>query len=204
MSTVPPLKPIPTRYNGYRFRSRLEARWAVFFDRLGIAYQYEPEGFELSDGSWYLPDFWLPSFHGGTWVEVKGSGDFAKAEVFAKQSDHYVWYANGQPGYQTYEMESRHDFLPGCVPLASEARDEDRMYWWAHTEFAWWTDGKQNYCHYHPSYEDREYAVVLTDWLLTCGGERVLAARAAARAARFEHGEIPVKVAAGSRKRLEA
>ena len=46
MSTVPPLKPIPTRYNDYRFRSRLEARWALFFDHLGIAYQYEPEGFE--------------------------------------------------------------------------------------------------------------------------------------------------------------
>jgi hypothetical protein len=35
------------RYNGYRFRSRLEARWAVFFDELGVAYRYEPEGFEL-------------------------------------------------------------------------------------------------------------------------------------------------------------
>jgi hypothetical protein len=27
---------IPTRYKGYHFRSRLEARWAVFFDALGI------------------------------------------------------------------------------------------------------------------------------------------------------------------------
>lgn len=30
------IKPIETHYNGYRFRSRLEARWAVFFDALGI------------------------------------------------------------------------------------------------------------------------------------------------------------------------
>jgi hypothetical protein len=37
------IKPIETRYNGYRFRSRLEARWAVFFDTLGIEYQYELE-----------------------------------------------------------------------------------------------------------------------------------------------------------------
>jgi hypothetical protein len=41
-------KPIETRYAGCRFRSRLEARWAVFFDRLGIAWEYEPEGFELA------------------------------------------------------------------------------------------------------------------------------------------------------------
>lgn len=53
------IKPIETTYNGYRFRSRLEARWAVFFDTLGIRYEYEPEGFEMSNGIKYLPDFCL-------------------------------------------------------------------------------------------------------------------------------------------------
>lgn len=66
------IKAIPTRYRGYHFRSRLEARWAVFFDALGIEWEYEPEGFELPDGTRYLPDFWLPTIEGGTWVEVKG------------------------------------------------------------------------------------------------------------------------------------
>lgn len=51
------LKPIETIYNGYKFRSRLEARWAVFFDTLGVEYEYEPEGFELPSGKRYLPDF---------------------------------------------------------------------------------------------------------------------------------------------------
>ena len=41
------IKAIETRYAGYRFRSRLEARWAVFFDTLGLKWQYEPEGYEL-------------------------------------------------------------------------------------------------------------------------------------------------------------
>ena len=54
MSTI---KPIETVYNGYRFRSRLEARWAVFFDALKVNYEYEPEGFELPSGNYYLPDF---------------------------------------------------------------------------------------------------------------------------------------------------
>ena len=63
------IKPIETRYNGYRFRSRLEARWAVFFDHLGIKYEYEKEGFELPSGR-YLPDFWLPQYN--AWFEVKG------------------------------------------------------------------------------------------------------------------------------------
>lgn len=65
------MKAIETRYAGCRFRSRLEARWAVFFDTLGIAWEYEPEGFELDDGQRYLPDFWLP--HLRIWFEVKGS-----------------------------------------------------------------------------------------------------------------------------------
>lgn len=57
-------KDIQTEYNGYKFRSRLEAQWAVFFDTIGIEYQYEPE-----DGTRYLPDFYLPKLN--LWVEVK-------------------------------------------------------------------------------------------------------------------------------------
>ena len=63
------MKPIETIYNGYRFRSRLEARWAVFFDTLGVKYEYEKEGFDM-DGVWYLPDFYLPDY--SCWVEIKG------------------------------------------------------------------------------------------------------------------------------------
>ncbi len=59
---------IETIYKGYKFRSRLEARWAVFFDKMEIEFQYEPEGFKLKSG-WYLPDFWLPQVK--MWAEVK-------------------------------------------------------------------------------------------------------------------------------------
>ncbi len=62
------IKAIETVYKGYRFRSRLEARWAVFFDALGIVYKYEHEGFDL-DGEWYLPDFWMPEWK--CWIEIK-------------------------------------------------------------------------------------------------------------------------------------
>lgn len=62
------IKAIDTVYKGFRFRSRLEARWAVFFDALGIEWEYEPEGFEM-DGDWYLPDFRLPDYR--MWVEIK-------------------------------------------------------------------------------------------------------------------------------------
>ena len=75
------IKAIETIYKGYRFRSRLEARWAVFFDALGVRYEYEPEGFDLGNGMYYLPDFRLKCW--GTrgsvcdkpfdlYIEVKG------------------------------------------------------------------------------------------------------------------------------------
>lgn len=51
------IKAIETEYNGYKFRSRTEAKWAVFFDALGVDYEYEPEGYELPNGERYLPDF---------------------------------------------------------------------------------------------------------------------------------------------------
>ncbi len=62
------VKAIETVYNGYKFRSRLEARWAVFFDALNTYYEYEPEGFDLN-GRWYLPDFYIPKID--YWVEIK-------------------------------------------------------------------------------------------------------------------------------------
>lgn len=60
------IKAIETRYAGCRFRSRLEARWAVFFDALEVAWEYEPEGFELPSGR-YLPDFLLHGLGGDAW-----------------------------------------------------------------------------------------------------------------------------------------
>ena len=69
---MPDIKPLETFYKGYRFRSRLEARWAVFFDAAGIRYEYEPQGYKLSDGTCYLPDFFLPEFK--AYVEIKPTG----------------------------------------------------------------------------------------------------------------------------------
>ena len=55
-----PPKAIETLYKGYRFRSRLEARWAVFFDASKIEFSlgFSPvETFEsglLDTINWYL------------------------------------------------------------------------------------------------------------------------------------------------------
>lgn len=66
-------KVLPTFYNGVQFRSRTEARWAVYFDLERIAWQYEPEGFKLGS-LYYLPDFYLPQVD--MWAEVKPFGGF--------------------------------------------------------------------------------------------------------------------------------
>jgi len=82
------IKPIETEYNGYKFRSRLEARWAVFFDEMNIKYEYELEGFELPNKIRYLPDFYLPEMD--VYVEVKPSfelmteRDIKKINEFSK------------------------------------------------------------------------------------------------------------------------
>jgi len=70
----------PTAYNGYLFRSKLEAKWAVFFDALRISYVYEPEAFVCGDGSQYTPDFYLPNSYlrckegKGVYLEIKPLG----------------------------------------------------------------------------------------------------------------------------------
>jgi hypothetical protein len=60
---------LPTIYNGIKFKSRTEAKWAVYFDQLKLKYVYEKEGFNLGNGIYYLPDFWLSDVK--MWAEVK-------------------------------------------------------------------------------------------------------------------------------------
>lgn len=88
------IKPIETLYNGYRFRSRLEARWAVFFDTLNVEYTYEPEGIVLQNGEYYLPDFYLPKLE--TFVEIKPSNAFKiklndDGAEFPKEANKYAF-----------------------------------------------------------------------------------------------------------------
>ena len=40
------MKAIDTEYKGHLFRSRLEAKWAVFFDEIGVRWEYEKEDFK--------------------------------------------------------------------------------------------------------------------------------------------------------------
>jgi hypothetical protein len=62
---APAIPAIPTTYQGVRFRSRLEARWASFFDIAGWKWDYEP-----LDLDGYIPDFML-WFKKPILVEVK-------------------------------------------------------------------------------------------------------------------------------------
>jgi hypothetical protein len=72
------IRAIPTDYRGQRFRSRTEVKWAIFFDSLPLAFEYEPEGY--TDGEVrYLPDFYLPT--PGVYVEVKGEERFDERKI---------------------------------------------------------------------------------------------------------------------------
>lgn len=74
------IPPIPTAYGGVLFRSGLEARYAVLFDALEIAWEYEPQGFD-ADGTWYRPDFVLFPALGTLWAEIKPRWDNDPAGV---------------------------------------------------------------------------------------------------------------------------
>jgi hypothetical protein len=98
------IKAIETQYNGYKFRSRLEARWAVFFDAMGIKFDYEREGFNLSNKIYYLPDFWLPQV--GMWAEIKpvkfSEIELEKARRLVEQEGHPLLMLIGPPDFVNY------------------------------------------------------------------------------------------------------
>lgn len=85
-------------YRGLTFRSRLEARWAMVFDELGLSFEYEPKAFETPAG-WYLPDFHLPDL--GLWVEIKPKAPDVDEEIkfqsLAKQHASYALLLAGLP-----------------------------------------------------------------------------------------------------------
>lgn len=108
------IKAIETEYAGCRFRSRLEARWAVFFDVLGITWEYEPNAYHIGFGGFsYLPDFWLPGTR--TWVEVKGSEEAALAS--SQKLMNAVDYGCGLP-----ETENSRETLRGLLILGPVPR----------------------------------------------------------------------------------
>ncbi|MFE7077905.1 hypothetical protein ACFU96_48345 [Streptomyces sp. NPDC057620] len=132
------IKAIETRYAGCRFRSRLEARWAVFLNALDIPWEYEPQGFEnrscgdcdtpeaeLFDGrrncsgrhERYLPDFWLPESK--TWVEVKGDEGslLKKSSLYADAIDF--------GGFLPHVTDSGYGSDRGLLILGPVPRDYD-------------------------------------------------------------------------------
>lgn len=115
------IKAIETQYKGYMFRSRLEARWAVFFDALGVEWQYEAEGLAMRSG-YYLPDFYLPRSR--VYVEVKGvrpsreemDVHCSRGCEFVDSGSHYLMVV-GLPG-EYGAMLSADRGLPGLAGVA--------------------------------------------------------------------------------------
>lgn len=130
------MKIIQTWYRGILFRSRTEARWAKFFDCLNIEWDYEVEGYVMKDGTCYLPDFWLPTFEGGMYVEVKGSFSQKEKELcrdLCYESGHKVLLAEGIPKLKEYIFLVKDDAIDGVVyytglPNANRAEFENRMF----------------------------------------------------------------------------
>lgn len=76
---------IPTEYSGVRFRSRLEARWAAFFDACGWTWDYEP-----LDLAGYIPDFAL-HWHRPVIVEVKPALSLGEMSAAQAKIDRSGW-----------------------------------------------------------------------------------------------------------------
>ncbi|MCD7724942.1 MAG: hypothetical protein LUI12_05235 [Clostridiales bacterium] len=201
-------KAIQTEYKGYLFRSRLEARWAVFFDACDVSWEYEPEGFELGNGQYYLPDFLLHGVEGRAagdlYVEVKGvmtKADAAKIYAFSMPDDSGDIYnvenptlvVAGIPDGDTigdiefYCEDIGYSGFPGVkggpYPFNFETIDGD--YFVAHP-------GINKNGHFELFGDDNNYTRDRDD-------EATLEAFRLARQARFEHGETP-----GTRRRHHA
>lgn len=181
------MKPINTQYAGCRFRSRLEARWAVFFDAAGLDWQYEQQGYTLDNGTKYLPDFRLPTLD--TYVEVKGDPaalNVASAYGFANQVGPLlllgdVPYVPPGSTHGHYQIS-----MYGGVTAELESIVFDPEY--LHSEERFFTSVGEPI----PKVDSPRFAQsVLAGVVLPGWDARNANYYTAARSARFEHGETP-------------
>jgi hypothetical protein len=187
------IKAIETRYKGYRFRSRLEARWAVFFDAIGVKWEYEKEGFNLQ-GEWYLPDFWINDWN--CWIEIKPKGDpddrtLGCCELLRyESSENEVYLVCGEPWLGEYEIHFWSD-------------SDSSAGWDAWTAIFTRCRRCESHCLlYVENKNSTDDAMGYSDLgKHTCGDhdkypvpESLLKAYSAARSARFEHGESGASV----------
>src|SRR5215212_2705768 len=97
------IESIETFYNDICFRSRLEARWAIFWDSLKVTYEYEPRKFDFGEIR-YIPDFWLPEQQ--KWVEIKGQMpndvEIKKAQLLAQETKNDVAILSGLFHFDTF------------------------------------------------------------------------------------------------------
>lgn len=174
------IKPIETIYNGCKFRSRLEARWAVFFDAVGVKWDYEPEGFDLGGGIKYLPDFILHDVD-GRWCGI-GMGNDLYVEVKGELK------LNDQAKVGAFK---RPILLVGSIPkgdtifeLILDAKMNDCGGWFYNSASV---DG-DNYTVIPAINKDGKFELVGADWDLSKYKEaETVEAYNAARMARFEH-----------------
>lgn len=197
---------IQTEYKGYLFRSRLEARWAVFLDTLGIKWQYEAQGYEI-DSYRYLPDFWLPESE--QWIEVKGDPEglreeFNRMRVVLGPNSPLPQFASGKRGLivlgdiplPSYGAVQLHPVLTRASGILQRTWGFFASLNRGGAQFI--SDGQQSglymlfgkYAFTDPCSSKESPAWKVETWTLdTPGGfEQVNEAYKAARQARFEHG----------------
>lgn len=185
------MKAIETIYDDHRFRSRLEARWAVAFDEMGLDYEYEKQGFDLG-GRYYLPDFHLPE--PGWWVEVKGPPPDHDQQLLARLlmqetgCDSFIFHGTpvGPPLRDNILQKPEYDdFKVWAFPaLGEEKHCVDGE--WAIERLASLLSWLRLNIKIVPENEKQAFdAMVMKDMLKA----RFYAALTAGRQARFEHGQ---------------
>lgn len=191
------IRAIETSYAGCRFRSRLEARWAVFFDALNIRWEYEPQGFYVGlVGRAYLPDFYLVDHN--LWVEVKGSVaaiDFGLMLDAIDFGEGLPRVSHGEGGLLLLsDIHRPNDFIEPVFPLLSHTSGVRLDFWNFATNAAINSPSSSGWsfsAHGADVETPKEVADALQFKFGVKDPKPTNWARAKARSARFEHGQTP-------------
>jgi len=161
------------------FNTEADARWAIFFEELGIPYLYENKFIIISNGSAILPSFYLPNFHEGTYGIVKSFFDDESIEecyLLFEKTKKTVVFLEGMPDYKCqkviHDLGQSHPIYSTAIFCADQAQYNNGFFW-------------------NPGYEDKD--LTISSEYFDCLGESFTDAVYKAKSYQIKTIYIPIK-----------
>jgi hypothetical protein len=118
---------IPTEYKHTQFNSRLDARWAVFFEKLGFRWQYLLSTTGENPAPAYSPKFWLADQQAYADVRFQEPPANLRKRMARYARGHALWVIIGTPAVQFEDNQLDCEYVVHRFQFSDELEDQQTL-----------------------------------------------------------------------------